>query len=664
MSTRQFKKLQLEKLQTVGESTQEESTDKLSERKKNSFDLLLLDDENRNDNAFEMENEEEVRSPTFSSKKHKKLKNKKKKNLKNNVMTTEDVLQTATSRSSTTNSRKKEVKRKEDFDEVINKFLSERPKENEHSDTANSIIEDTSARSLLAVKAQNLNVDNELKKLFGKATIKEARREANGNIADAFGRERPLQHPRKTILVRPKSHWPAMVGGLGMECISTEKGVLFFRMTQNARYQQIQQQFYACIESHDPSTLEALLQEHPYHVDSLLQLSETWKQMGELEMSIDFLERILYAFEYAFHHSFNLFQGHCRLEYAIEENRSFLVALFYYISMLGREGTSFTALEYCKLLLSLDRSDPLGVFLLLDHYCLRAQQYAYLLKVYHSQEMQTLGQLSMQPNWRFSVALAHFHLESCAAQGISSTFDHFQASKSSNQWLEEALLAFPSLLPPLVERASISMSVEREPSVVEDIAKHGFFAAENSSAMLKMLIYLYVERNYALWKPLEVSKWLRENALATVRKVECANQAILSEWTVNIENAAFNNSKDRERYLHHIRLTESSNQIQTLPPDVVEAMHLDERIAFNLPNGPPQRRVQEPVIHANSNDPISLFFETLFPWNAVPNAPPLLSEHNSYITIALSSIFNRINFGTEDDPPSTSQNDTSHEHQQ
>jgi hypothetical protein len=105
-----------------------------------------------------------------------------------------------------------------------------------------------------------------------------------------------------------------------------------------------------------------------YHIDSLLQLSEIFKQMSEFEKVAEMIERCLYAYESAFHPFFNPALGNCRLSYVCEENRyllassnfscmyffflininarrGFFLALFRQAQIMGRQSCNITALE-------------------------------------------------------------------------------------------------------------------------------------------------------------------------------------------------------------------------------------------------------------------------------------------------------------------------------
>jgi len=92
-------------------------------------------------------------------------------------------------------------------------------------------------------------------------------------------------------------------------------------------------------------------------------------------MAAEFVERALFGFERAFHSVFSVNTGLCRLAYTRTENRAFFLAIFRHLQFLGRRGCWRTALEFSKLLISLDPgSDPLCAMLLIDFYALRARE--------------------------------------------------------------------------------------------------------------------------------------------------------------------------------------------------------------------------------------------------------------------------------------------------
>lgn len=60
---------------------------------------------------------------------------------------------------------------------------------------------------------------------------------------------------------------------------------------------------------------------HPYHVDVLLQMTE-WARLSEdLPVAAELTEQALYSLENSFHPMFSLSNGKCRLDYRLHENR-------------------------------------------------------------------------------------------------------------------------------------------------------------------------------------------------------------------------------------------------------------------------------------------------------------------------------------------------------
>lgn len=255
---------------------------------------------------------------------------------------------------------------------------------------------------LLSVDTASLHASNEMRRLFGRAALESdnnddtnagGRRRNRGaaqqaGLAAALGR-RPAQGGRnaglaalslrRNIFIQGKEEWPvATSGGLGMEIIDKRSdGTVEYAFVHNRQYQQVQGQFNACVASMDPSRMVLLLQTNPYHISTLLQVSEIAKQERDHATSGDLLERALFSFGRAVHSTFstNLQQGKARLDFRRPENREFWLAACRYISNLGMRSTWRTVYEWSKLLLSLDpENDPYCISLVIDQYALRGRQ--------------------------------------------------------------------------------------------------------------------------------------------------------------------------------------------------------------------------------------------------------------------------------------------------
>lgn len=96
-------------------------------------------------------------------------------------------------------------------------------------------------------------------------------------------------------------------------------------------------------------------------------------------------------------------------------------------------------MEFCKLLLSLDpEGDPLSVILSIDFYALRAKEYEWFIEFCDLWD--NARNLTQLPNIAFSLALAHFHVGNITV---------------ANKFLQNALIMFPGILMPLLEKCSI-----------------------------------------------------------------------------------------------------------------------------------------------------------------------------------------------------------------
>uniref|UniRef100_A0A8C8BN40 Transcription factor 25 n=1 Tax=Otus sunia TaxID=257818 RepID=A0A8C8BN40_9STRI len=331
-------------------------------------------------------------------------------------------------------------------------------------------------------------------------------------LGDQRPRQRQRQYVRSTWLTAPKNTWPRYSKtGIAMQLVDTRRGVQHFTFEHHREYQQVQFKFLDAVESMDPNNIVLLLQMNPYHVDSLLQLSDVCRMQEDQEMARDLIERALYSLECAFHPVFSLTSGTCRLDYRRPENRAFFLALFKHLMFLEKRGCPRTALEFCKLILSLDpENDPLCVLLLIDFLSLRAREYTFLTRIF--QEWESHRNLSQLPNFAFSVPLAYFFL---SQQEERSELEISQARERAARLIQLALIMFPSVLMPLLDRCSVQPDAR--------VTSHPFFglnAQISQPPALNQLTSLYVGRTHSLWKDPAVMAWLETHVHEVLRMVD------------------------------------------------------------------------------------------------------------------------------------------------
>ncbi|KAF8977526.1 Transcription factor 25 [Entomortierella lignicola] len=438
----------------------------------------------------------------------------------------------------------------------------------------------TPLKQLLAVDTRFLDADAEMKKMFGARVV-------NSEIKD----RRYAKAIKKSLLAQPRATWPVRkASGLSMEIVGTDEkeNVTTFKVVHSEYYQKTQLKFLAAVASYDPNNLVALLRESPFHIDSLLQLSEVSKHNGDNSLAGELIEQALFAFEKSFHSLFNIASGSVRLSFMEVENRSFFLAIHRHIQFLGRRGCWRTAFEFNKLLLSLDPThDELGSLVSIDFYALKAQEYTYLLRLF--ERLNKDHGLDRLPNFVYSTALAQFHLET--QQGDSA---HTESSKA----LQRAILMFPTTVLLLADQGSFSVDAE----VAGEAA---FYPASDLPKAFDLYIHLFALRNFALWKEPEVISWLKSNIkictqsrfnnkndpdlkdatklLAEFKSAESSKSPILSySPDGTLDSDAFTSSPEPSqgvtlRVCRHVLVSEYNSLARYLPQNIVTApMHMHD----------------------------------------------------------------------------------------
>uniref|UniRef100_A0A1B6CWB0 Transcription factor 25 n=1 Tax=Clastoptera arizonana TaxID=38151 RepID=A0A1B6CWB0_9HEMI len=437
-------------------------------------------------------------------------------------------------------------------------------------------------RSILTIEHRALNPNNELKRIFGSKVIQNEQSKRRGC--------RSRGHLKSTWLVSPKENWP-QVGkpGLSMSLVRTENGVSYFNYEHSINYQQVQKKFLEAVELLNPDNIVSIFNTHPFHIDALLQLSDICKMSEDLQMASELVERALYCLECAFHSSFTFATGCCRLDYRHQVNRSLFVAIFKHINFIGARGLYRTALECCKLLLSLDPdTDPLGIILSIDFYALRSQNYDWLIRF--ATEYEPSKNLSQLPNFAFSVAVAHFQL----GAGNSDV-------ETAHQLLQNALIMFPGVLIPLLDKCNVQTDSR--------VTSHPFFkqAVNSQSDALATSINMYIVRFYQIWKESELLPWLERNVHAVLDRVD-ANDPYIKDCEI----------KRSKRYQYipinvqrHIILSDDQDIKVALQESTSSTILSFDPLppvdSINIYSRPQRHRLYE---NANA---VSLFFNSLMP---------------------------------------------------
>ncbi|GLI70702.1 hypothetical protein VaNZ11_015646 [Volvox africanus] len=459
----------------------------------------------------------------------------------------------------------------------------------------------TSAASVLCVDVKGLRGDEELRRIFGSDVVAAVDREDRMAAAEARragaaarglpGRRRGLALKRGW-LVAVKEHWPPCEGGLSMVMTGSKTGAPVFRYVFSPAYRETQARFLRCQASYDPATIAALLQQAPYHVDSLLAMHDLYRHMGENNYAEEMLDRALWMLESAWHPAFQPATAVCRLDYAAEENRALFGALFRHVQALSRRGCHRASLECCKLLLALEPEDPLGGLCLVDYLAVRAGRYDWLRRfVLHFEGNRALALL---PNYAFALPMAAHRQQQeqqqkqqpgsasgtaaeraqpgASSSGAASASSPSSSSSSPHELLVGALLLHPLVLPRLIARLQ-DKGAARDPYWKELLSRRLFSSAsDGGSASLSHLVGLYVERSGELWKSPDLLALLRRAAAEAADvadgKVAPSNGIGAADWKA-IAKESFPASTANE--YRHLRLADFSDAVNALPREEVEA---------------------------------------------------------------------------------------------
>ncbi|KAH9990554.1 transcriptional repressor TCF25-domain-containing protein [Xylariaceae sp. FL0662B] len=282
------------------------------------------------------------------------------------------------------------------------------------STTAHASEDDTSVLrtyericKLLSVNSYHLKVINEMRNLFGREAIVAAQNEENEEQGRSRRQRQPLYQqvdletflkgqpgkalPEVTLRRNPfllgKETWPrASTDGLTMKeikdgTVTSKAGTIEFGFAHDQFYNNLETQFFALVQMFDPMQLVQFLHRHPYHISSLIQVSKVAKQDQNSALSADLCERALFTFGRVSLAAFRqkIEEGKARLEFRRPENRQFWLAGYHYLKSLIMKGTYRTALEWSKLLFSMDLSDPYGLIHFIHPLAIRAHESKWLI---------------------------------------------------------------------------------------------------------------------------------------------------------------------------------------------------------------------------------------------------------------------------------------------
>ncbi|OEH80035.1 transcriptional repressor tcf25 [Cyclospora cayetanensis] len=233
--------------------------------------------------------------------------------------------------------------------------------------------------SCLSMERSAFDPETDLIRLFGREVVRTSRTAFRGPSGCARARRYWLLSPpgpQGTVL----NPWVRMVGTTDQSTGNWE-----FSLQFSEDYIRVQPAFFAAVHSHDPLALRQFCRDQPLHPDGLLALAQSLGVAGNHEMAHEVVRQAVLSLQAAFHYAFSPFLRNAdgTPQVSVDSlnplNRQLFVCLLLYMLGLGDQGGHGSALEICKLLLSMDLSyDPCHALLHLDHFAIRSRKYAFL----------------------------------------------------------------------------------------------------------------------------------------------------------------------------------------------------------------------------------------------------------------------------------------------
>ncbi|RMY03384.1 hypothetical protein D0868_07487 [Hortaea werneckii] len=475
---------------------------------------------------------------------------------------------------------------------------------------------------LLAIDTNQLHAQNEMRRLFGRAALEQrdddeedpAPQNVGGNrrqqrrvqqvgLAQALrgqggagGRAGGLSAMalRRNIFIQGKEDWPiATGGGLAMEVEEKRPdGTVLYRFVHNSFYQDVQSQFEMCVESMDPNRLVMLLRHNPYHISTLLQVSEIAKQDRDHATSGDLLERALFSMGRAAHSTFakNLAEGKARLDFRRSENREFWLAAWRYMQNLSMRGTWRTVYEWAKLLYALaPEEDPYALWLVLDQYALRSRQ--------------DLDFLNLSKN--ASMKEVHHNMPNIAlSQGLA---EYRAGNKSKGQ---QALFTAIGKHPWVIARLMQELNLDPPPNI---------WGKEPRTEKERLYTELYAFRAKDLWNTPENCALLTETASALPPELPPADPDTTPISTPEARHVLLSDSPPLIALLPRSFTARMTSASDPLPPSDAypppTTTNTSRRPAASAAGtAQPNARLGTPAQNLRELQGLYTFFSSLFPW--------------------------------------------------
>lgn len=387
-------------------------------------------------------------------------------------------------------------------------------------------------------------------------------------------------------------------------------------------YDHIEQEYLSVIQMQNPQLISQFVRMYPYHVNGCLALSYLLETQADYNDAQLLIKRALYTLEQSLSADINLFNGCCRLDYETECNKSLYHTLYKHIQMLGKKGLPRTALEYSKVLLSLNPLiDPTCILLSIDYYAIRSQQYKYLIDFVnhydlsiHNQYIQSTTSPYIQyietntviqgsnsssnltqsnircpvnymPNYLCNIALAKYYIEqqsnkknnnnNTTSNNNNTVYNEyidilsFTATNyhdlSSSQLLQIAICTVPETINELLQQSNNETKMDTIPFNQLESSFRQYYS-NTYTPYLDKLIRVFTCRSAVLYKSNNIIQWLSQNIQVVLDKLQ-TNQININSFK-RLRQKAY--SIQTPIYLAELQKPAYTDETPRLPPEMLQ----------------------------------------------------------------------------------------------
>ncbi|GAB66998.1 hypothetical protein PCYB_103480 [Plasmodium cynomolgi strain B] len=157
-----------------------------------------------------------------------------------------------------------------------------------------------------------------------------------------------------------------------------------FKLEKYKLYLEAENLFYVLLDTHDIEAMHNLIKKFPFHVDTLLVLSEYYNENNNFEVANKFTKLALLLLQHIFHIDFHPNNLNKRRNIYVNpylyDNKALFKALYMHMVSLENEACTITSLEVAKLLCKIDlQYDLCSILLRIDSLILKCTLFDFLI---------------------------------------------------------------------------------------------------------------------------------------------------------------------------------------------------------------------------------------------------------------------------------------------